>query len=109
MAVAPVSAARQRERALCAAVRCCCREEALAEAGAARLDAAGPLLARSTSALYALRGLSHLLAASDPVRYRPFIVFIGATNGAFGLALGVIGVHAAVVGTSAAHHWPLNR
>jgi hypothetical protein len=51
-------------------------------------------LARSTSGLYALRGLSYFLAASDPVRYRPFIVFIGATNVAFGLALGGIGVTA---------------
>ena len=51
-------------------------------------------LARSTSALYALRGLSYFIAASDPVRYRPFIVFIGATNVAFGLALGVVGVTA---------------
>lgn len=51
-------------------------------------------LARSTSGLYALRGLSYFVAASDPVRYRPFIVFIGATNVAFGLALGVIGVTA---------------
>jgi hypothetical protein len=51
-------------------------------------------LARSTSALYALRGLSYFIAASDPVRYRPFIVFIGATNIAFGVALGVIGVTA---------------
>jgi hypothetical protein len=51
-------------------------------------------LARSTSALYALRGLSNFIAASDPVRYRPFIVFIGATNVAFGLALAVIGVTA---------------
>lgn len=51
-------------------------------------------LARSTSALYALRGLSYFVAASDPVRYRPFVVFIGATNVAFGLALGVIGATA---------------
>jgi hypothetical protein len=51
-------------------------------------------LARSTSALYALRGLSYFIAASDPVRYRPFIVFIGVTNVAFGLGLGVIGVSA---------------
>jgi hypothetical protein len=51
-------------------------------------------LARSASALYALRGLSYFVAASDPVRYRPLIVFIGATNVAFGLALGVIGVTA---------------
>ena len=51
-------------------------------------------LARSTSGLYALRGLSYFIAASDPVRFRPFIVFIGATNVAFGVALGVIGVTA---------------
>jgi hypothetical protein len=51
-------------------------------------------LARSTSALYALRGLSYFIAASDPVRYRPLIVFIGASNVAFGLALGAIGVTA---------------
>jgi hypothetical protein len=51
-------------------------------------------LARTTSALYALRGLSYFVAASDPVRYRPFIVFIGATNVAFGVALGAIGVTA---------------
>jgi hypothetical protein len=51
-------------------------------------------LARSTSGLYALRGLSYFVAASDPVRYRPLIVFIGATNVAFGLALGAIGVSA---------------
>jgi hypothetical protein len=51
-------------------------------------------LARSTSGLYALRGLSYFIAASDPVRYRPFIAFIGVTNVAFGLALGVIGATA---------------
>ena len=51
-------------------------------------------LARSTSALYALRGLSYFIVASDPVRYRPFVIFIGVTNVAFGVALGVIGVTA---------------
>jgi hypothetical protein len=51
-------------------------------------------LARTTSALYALRGLSYFVVASDPMRYRPFIVFIGVTNVAFGVALGAIGVTA---------------
>jgi hypothetical protein len=49
-------------------------------------------LARSTSGLYALRGVSYFLAASDPIRYRPLIVLIGVTNVAFGIALGWIGV-----------------
>lgn len=44
-------------------------------------------LARSTSALYALRGVIYFLAASDPVRYRPLIVLIGVTNIIFGVTM----------------------
>jgi hypothetical protein len=53
-------------------------------------------LARSTSALYALRGTMYFLAAADPVRYRPLIVFIGVTNIAFGIALAGIGATAGI-------------
>lgn len=51
-------------------------------------------LARSTSALYALRGASYFIAASDPVRYRSLIVFIGVTNIVYGIALAGIGATA---------------
>lgn len=51
-------------------------------------------LARSTSALYALRGVIYFLAASDPVRYRPLIVLIAVTNIAFGVAMAGIGATA---------------
>jgi hypothetical protein len=51
-------------------------------------------LARSTSALYALRGVIYFLAASDPVRYRPLVVLIGVTNLLYGVALGGIGATA---------------
>jgi hypothetical protein len=48
-------------------------------------------LARSTSALYALRGVIYFLAASDPVRYRPLIVLLGVTNVIYGVTLAFIG------------------
>jgi hypothetical protein len=51
-------------------------------------------LARSTSALYVLRGTSYFLAASDVVRYRGLIVLIGVTNIAFGMAMAGIGTTA---------------
>jgi hypothetical protein len=51
-------------------------------------------LARSTSALYALRGVSYFLAASDPIRFRPLIVLIGVTNVVFGIALAGISASA---------------
>jgi hypothetical protein len=51
-------------------------------------------LARSTSALYALRGVTLFLAASDLVRYRGLIVLIGATNILFGITLAGIGASA---------------
>jgi hypothetical protein len=51
-------------------------------------------LARSTSALYALRGVIYFLAASDPVRYRPLIVLLGVTNIVYGVTLGGIGATA---------------
>jgi hypothetical protein len=47
-------------------------------------------LARSTSALYALRGVIYFLAASDPIRYRPLIVLIGVTNIIFGVTMAAI-------------------
>jgi len=47
-------------------------------------------LARSTSALYALRGVIYFLAASDPIRYRPLIVLIGVTNIVFGVTMAAI-------------------
>jgi hypothetical protein len=51
-------------------------------------------LARSTAALYALRGVIYFLAASDPVRYRPLIVLIAVTNVIFGVAMAGIGATA---------------
>jgi hypothetical protein len=51
-------------------------------------------LARSTSALYALRGMMYFLAAADPIRYRPLIVLIAVTNIAFGIAMAGIGTTA---------------
>ena len=51
-------------------------------------------LARSTSALYALRGASYFVAAADPIRYRGLIVFIGVTNIVYGIVLAGIGASA---------------
>lgn len=51
-------------------------------------------LARSASALYALRGLIYFLAATDPIRYRPLIILIGVTNVVFGVTMGGIGATA---------------
>jgi hypothetical protein len=48
-------------------------------------------LARSTSALYALRGAIYFLAASDPVRYRSLIVLLAVTNVIYGVTLAFIG------------------
>jgi hypothetical protein len=48
-------------------------------------------LARSTSALYALRGVIYFLAASDPVRYRSLIVLLAVTNVIYGVTLAFIG------------------
>jgi hypothetical protein len=55
-------------------------------------------LARSTSALYALRGMMYFLAASDPVRYRPLIVLIAVSNIAFGTVMAGIGTTSGMPG-----------
>jgi hypothetical protein len=47
-------------------------------------------LARSTSAFYAILGGLAWLASCDLKRYRPVLVYLGATSMALGVALGVI-------------------
>jgi hypothetical protein len=55
-------------------------------------------LARSTSALYALRGVIYFLAASDPIRYRSLIILIGVTNIVFGVTMAAITTTAGMPG-----------
>lgn len=55
-------------------------------------------LARSVSALYGFHGVLLFLIATDPVRYRPFVVYIGWMNVTFGLMLLAIDLHAGLPG-----------
>ncbi len=55
-------------------------------------------LARSVSALYGFHGALLFLIASDPVRYRPFVVYVGWMNVAFGMMLLLIDLHAGMPG-----------
>lgn len=51
-------------------------------------------LARSVSALYGFHGVLLFLIATHPARYRPFVVYVGWMNVAFGLMLLAIDLHA---------------
>jgi hypothetical protein len=55
-------------------------------------------LARSVSALYGFHGVLLFIIATDPVRYRRFVVYIGWMNVTFGLMLLAIDLHAGLPG-----------
>jgi hypothetical protein len=55
-------------------------------------------LARSVSALYGFHGVLLFIIATDPVRYRRFVVYIGWMNVTFGLMLLGIDLHAGLPG-----------
>lgn len=57
----------------------------------------GPLvqyLARSVSAFYGFHGVLLFLVASDPVRFKPIVIYLAAFNIIFGLMLIAIDLHA---------------
>lgn len=63
-------------------------------------------LARSIAALYGFHGVLLLLVASDPQRHRPIVWYIAAVNGAFGLILLAIDLHAPMPGVWTAFEGP---
>jgi hypothetical protein len=57
----------------------------------------GPLvqyLARSVSAFYGFHGVLLFVVASDPVRFKPIVIYLAAFNIIFGLMLIAIDLHA---------------
>lgn len=64
-------------------------------------------LARSVSAFYGFHGVLLFLIASDPVRYRPFVVYVGWMNVALGLMLLGIDLHAGMPGWWTAFEGPV--
>jgi hypothetical protein len=63
-------------------------------------------LARSVSALYGFHGVLLFLIATDPARYRPFVVYVGCMNVAFGLMLLLIALSAGMPGWWTAFEGP---
>jgi hypothetical protein len=63
-------------------------------------------LARSVSAFYGFHGVLLFLIATDPVRYRAFVVYVGCMNVALGLMLLLIDLHAGMPGWWTAFEGP---
>jgi hypothetical protein len=63
-------------------------------------------LARSVSAFYGFHGVLLFLISTDPVRYRPFVVYVGWMNVTLGAMLLLIDLHAGMPGWWTAFEGP---